>query len=185
VSDYALSTNLYAFAQSGGGFFAWPVNTGEAETINKLQPGDFLVPKFAQAPIHPGDEGGSDWQRQYCETIVGRLRLDPRRVREGRRRRRGRHSLRPACARAAPGRHASRKRAVGCGWGRANRARQTAEHLRVPSAPSRAARNRGPVQGGPSPKGGICRSCPTVPPGRSWRRRRRRSSPRIYASTPS
>ena len=69
MSDYALSTNLYTFAQSSEGFFAWPVNTGEAETINKLQPGDFLVPKFAQAPIHPGDEGGSDWQRQYCETI--------------------------------------------------------------------------------------------------------------------
>ncbi len=69
MSDYALSTNLYTFAQSSEGFFAWPVNTGEAETINKLQPGDFLVPKFAQAPIHPGDEGGSDWQRQYCEAI--------------------------------------------------------------------------------------------------------------------
>jgi energy-coupling factor transporter ATP-binding protein EcfA2 len=69
MSDYALSTNLYTFAQSSEGFFAWPVNTGEAETINKLQPGDFLVPKFAQAPIHPSDEGGSDWQRQYCETI--------------------------------------------------------------------------------------------------------------------
>jgi DNA polymerase III delta prime subunit len=69
MSDYALSTNLYTFAQSSDGFFAWPVNTGEAETINKLQPGDFLVPKFAQAPIHPGDEGGADWQRQYCETI--------------------------------------------------------------------------------------------------------------------
>jgi DNA polymerase III delta prime subunit len=69
MSDYALSTNLYTFAQSSQGFFAWPVNTGEAEIINKLQPGDFLVPKFAQAPIHPSDSGGSDWQRQYCDTI--------------------------------------------------------------------------------------------------------------------
>ena len=70
MSDYALSTNLYTFAQSSEeGFFAWPISTGEAETINKLQRGDFLVPKFAQAPIHPGDEGGADWQRQYCETI--------------------------------------------------------------------------------------------------------------------
>src|SRR3954453_12558021 len=69
MSDYALSTNLYSFAQAQLGFFGWPINTGEAEMIKKLQPGDVIIPKFAQSPIWGGDEGGPEWQQKYCESI--------------------------------------------------------------------------------------------------------------------
>ena len=67
MSDYALSTNLYTFAQASEGFFGWPVNTGEAEMIKKLEPGDTIVAKFAQTP--GWGEDAPEGQRNYCEAI--------------------------------------------------------------------------------------------------------------------
>jgi DNA polymerase III delta prime subunit len=69
MAEYALSTNLYTFAQAGAGFFAWPDGTGEAETIRKLAPGDVIVPKFAQGPVWTGSEEGYEAQRQYCGAV--------------------------------------------------------------------------------------------------------------------
>lgn len=70
MSDYALSTNLYTFAQIENGFFGWPTDKGEAEVIKKLQPGDIIVPKFAQEPAWAGDDDSSTGvQRSYCEAI--------------------------------------------------------------------------------------------------------------------
>ena len=69
MSDYALATNLYTFAQVNEGFFGWPINTGEAEAIRKLKPGDMIVPKFAQTPTWAVDDESSSWQRSYCEAI--------------------------------------------------------------------------------------------------------------------
>jgi MoxR-like ATPase len=69
MSDYALSTNLYTFAQAEQGFFGWPNDTGEAETIKKLAPGDLIIPKFAQTPAWAGSDGDADVQRAYCDAI--------------------------------------------------------------------------------------------------------------------
>lgn len=67
--EYALSTDLYTFAQATKGFFGWPSDTGEAEVIKKLELGDLLVPKFARSPLYARGEDGLEWQRSYCEAI--------------------------------------------------------------------------------------------------------------------
>jgi energy-coupling factor transporter ATP-binding protein EcfA2 len=70
VTEYALSTNLYTYGQAGQGFFSWPLGSGEAEVVRQLQPGDFIIPKFAASPAWAGDsEQDLDWQRKYFEAI--------------------------------------------------------------------------------------------------------------------
>lgn len=69
MTDYALSTDLYTYAQVSQGFFAWPSDAGEAEIIKKLSPGDVIIPKFAQSPAYGMDEKGLEWQRNYCQAI--------------------------------------------------------------------------------------------------------------------
>ncbi len=71
MTEYALSTNLYTYAQVGKGFFGWPLGSGEAEIIRQLKPGDLIIPKFAaSAAGGVGDQGRDlDWQRKYCEAI--------------------------------------------------------------------------------------------------------------------
>jgi len=69
MSEHALSTDLYTFAQVSEGFFGWPVGTGEADMIRQLEPGDVIVPKFARSPAYSRDEIGPERQRGYCEAI--------------------------------------------------------------------------------------------------------------------
>lgn len=69
VSEYALSTNLYGFAPITQGFIEWPATSGEAELIREMEPGDIVIPKFAQAPALGMDEKGLAWQRKYCAAI--------------------------------------------------------------------------------------------------------------------
>jgi MoxR-like ATPase len=69
MAEYALSTDLYTYAQVSEGFFAWPTDAGEAEVIRKLEPGDMIVPKFAQSPAYAMSEEGLEWQRNYCLEI--------------------------------------------------------------------------------------------------------------------
>jgi len=71
VTEYALSTNLYTFAQAAQGFIEWPASSGEGELIRSLELGDVLLPKFAQAPRYgfADDLQRSAAQQTYCEDI--------------------------------------------------------------------------------------------------------------------
>jgi len=70
MADWALSTNLYTFAQVGQGFFAWPESGAEAELITSMQPGDRIVPKFAQPAAYRKEaDAGDTAQRAYCDQI--------------------------------------------------------------------------------------------------------------------
>lgn len=69
MAEYALSTNLYTFAQAEQGFFGWPADSGEAEVIRAMQPGDTIVPKFARVPTWDPTDEGLEAQRQYCAAI--------------------------------------------------------------------------------------------------------------------
>jgi energy-coupling factor transporter ATP-binding protein EcfA2 len=72
VSEYALSTNLYGFAAIRQGFVEWPATSGEAEVLRAMNPGDFIVPKFAgSADLGLGDSLSA--QQNYC-TAIG---IDP------------------------------------------------------------------------------------------------------------
>jgi energy-coupling factor transporter ATP-binding protein EcfA2 len=72
VADWALSTNLYTFAQVDQGFFAWPESGAEAELITTMQPGDRIIPKFAQSAAYKKEaDAGDAAQRAYCEQIGG------------------------------------------------------------------------------------------------------------------
>jgi hypothetical protein len=70
MAAFALSTNLYSFAQTrvDQPFFGWPTGTGEAEVIRQLARGDIIVPKFAASPLYSeGDD--FDAQKDYCERL--------------------------------------------------------------------------------------------------------------------
>src|SRR4051794_23024820 len=71
MASYALSTNLYSFAQirAEPPFFGWPEGTGKAEVIKQLSQGDLIIPKFAASAHYVGIEGDPEWQRRYCESI--------------------------------------------------------------------------------------------------------------------
>lgn len=68
MADWALSTNLYTWAQVKGGFFGWPITQAETDMIRSMSPGDLIVPKYSQAAAY-GDEGGEQGQRAYCDSI--------------------------------------------------------------------------------------------------------------------
>jgi energy-coupling factor transporter ATP-binding protein EcfA2 len=46
--------------------FGWPMDGHEAEVIRTMQPGDLIVPKFAQAPVWGGESGQEDYVRGIC-----------------------------------------------------------------------------------------------------------------------
>lgn len=69
MAEFALSTNLYTFAQAAAGFFGWPSDSGEAEVIRTMQAGDVIVPKFARVPVWDPTDEGLEEQRQYCAAI--------------------------------------------------------------------------------------------------------------------
>jgi MoxR-like ATPase len=71
MASYAMSTNLYTFAQieHDPSFVGWPNNEGEAEVLKRLQPGDIIIPKFSKAGAFAGRESDASLQQQYCEAI--------------------------------------------------------------------------------------------------------------------
>lgn len=71
MTDFALSTNLYTFAQvfASSAFFGWPVSGGEAEVIRTMQPGDLIVPKFAQAADYGSADEAASLQAAYCSHL--------------------------------------------------------------------------------------------------------------------
>jgi hypothetical protein len=69
MAEFALSTNLYTYTQAEAGFFGWPSDSGEAEIIRTMQPGDIIVPKFARVPVWDPTDEGLEEQRQYCAAI--------------------------------------------------------------------------------------------------------------------
>lgn len=71
MAGYAMSTNLYTFAQieHDPSFVGWPSNEGEAEILKKLQPGDVIIPKFSKAGAFAGKESDASLQQKYCEAI--------------------------------------------------------------------------------------------------------------------
>src|SRR5690349_10742670 len=69
MPEYALSTNLYTFAQVELGFFGWPIEQGEGELVRNLLPGDLIVPKFAQSGTYWSNEPTDSIQRRYCEGL--------------------------------------------------------------------------------------------------------------------
>ncbi len=71
MAAYALSTNLYSFAQvkAEQPFFGWPEATGEADMIKQFKAGDLIVPKFAASAHYVGGEDDPEWQQRYCAAI--------------------------------------------------------------------------------------------------------------------
>ena len=68
MADWALSTNLYTWAQTQQGFFGYPTGSAEADLIRSMEAGDVIVPKFSQSSSF-GVEGDEMAQRRYCEAI--------------------------------------------------------------------------------------------------------------------
>lgn len=73
MAEYAISTNLISWVPAKAGFFGWPQNGPEAEVVESMVPGDFLVPKFAQTPDYRRAGGH---QTEYVEAICRVLGLD-------------------------------------------------------------------------------------------------------------
>jgi MoxR-like ATPase len=69
MADWALSTNLFTFAQVSLGFFGWPASAPEGEVIRQMAVGDVIVPKYSQTPAYGADEEGETEQRAYFEII--------------------------------------------------------------------------------------------------------------------
>jgi MoxR-like ATPase len=68
MSDWALSTNLYTWAQVQQGFFGWPSSQAEADKIRTMKAGDLIVPKYAQlASWNPQTDSAP--QQAYLEAI--------------------------------------------------------------------------------------------------------------------
>jgi hypothetical protein len=76
VADYTVSTNLISWIPAKHGIFGWPDTGQEAEVIRGMEPGDLIVPKFAQLPVHEDQEAyqrgiakvfKDDWERRLAE----------------------------------------------------------------------------------------------------------------------
>jgi energy-coupling factor transporter ATP-binding protein EcfA2 len=56
MADYTVSTNLISWIPAHHGMFGWPTDGHEAEVVREMDPGDYVVPKFAQAPVWEGQD---------------------------------------------------------------------------------------------------------------------------------
>jgi MoxR-like ATPase len=73
MAEYAISTNLISWVPAKRGLFGWPQDGPEAETVEAMRPGDYLVPKFSQTPDYRR-AGGE--QVDYVKAICDLLELD-------------------------------------------------------------------------------------------------------------
>jgi MoxR-like ATPase len=69
MTDYAVSTNLISWPPAAVGFFGWPLDGPEGELVRKLNPGDYLLPKFAQNPNYRRGGGQVDYVRGICAAV--------------------------------------------------------------------------------------------------------------------
>lgn len=76
MADYTVSTNLISWIPAQHGIFGWPLDGREAEVIRGMEPGDLIVPKFAQLPVHEDQETyqrgvaavfADDWEARLAE----------------------------------------------------------------------------------------------------------------------
>lgn len=79
MADWTVSTNLISWIPAKDGVFGWPTDGLEAEAVRSMQPGDVIVPKFAQSPVHGEQEQyqrgiaekhGADWEDERDEYIA-------------------------------------------------------------------------------------------------------------------
>ena len=56
MADYTVSTNLISWLLIQRGWFGWPQDSPVAAMISGMAPGDWIVPKFAQAANYGGDD---------------------------------------------------------------------------------------------------------------------------------
>ena len=68
MGDWALSTDLYTWAQVHQGYIGWPANQPEADKIRTMRAGDYIVPKYAQPSSGSPQTDGTP-QRAYLEAI--------------------------------------------------------------------------------------------------------------------
>jgi 5-methylcytosine-specific restriction enzyme B len=73
MAEYAISTNLISWVPARSGMFGWPQDGPEAEVVEAMQPGDLLIPKFAQAPDYRRNGGD---QTEYVKGLCNVLGLD-------------------------------------------------------------------------------------------------------------
>jgi len=69
VAEYAISTNLIGWAPIRRELFGWPLDGPEGEMVRTLEPGDTLIPKFAQNPEYTKAGGQSEYQRAVCRAL--------------------------------------------------------------------------------------------------------------------
>jgi AAA domain (dynein-related subfamily) len=76
MAEYAVSTNLISWVPAKGSadskdppMFGWPQEGPEAETVEELNPGDYLIPKFAQNPDYRRTGSQEDYVRGICEVL--------------------------------------------------------------------------------------------------------------------
>lgn len=69
VTAYAVSTNLISWPPAAKGFFGWPLDGPEGELVRKLNPGDYLLPKFAQNPNYRRGGGQVEYVQAICEAL--------------------------------------------------------------------------------------------------------------------
>lgn len=69
MTEFAVSTNLisWAPAQAEQPFFGWPQDGPEAEVVQRMVPGDVLIPKFSQNPEYRRGGGQKEYQQGVCE----------------------------------------------------------------------------------------------------------------------
>jgi DNA polymerase III delta prime subunit len=73
VAEYAISTNLISWVPAKVGIFGWPQEGPEAEVVEAMEPGDLLIPKFAQTPDYRRSGGH---QTEYVKEICSLFKLD-------------------------------------------------------------------------------------------------------------
>ncbi len=71
MTQYVVSTNLISWVPAKAGIFGWPRDGAEAEVVDGMRPGDFLIPKFAQNPDYRRGGSQSDYVKAICE-VLGR-----------------------------------------------------------------------------------------------------------------
>lgn len=67
VADFTMSTNLISWILARKGLMGWPNDSPVAERIAGMQPGDAVVPKFAQSP---GYDDAKGWHYSYQERVA-------------------------------------------------------------------------------------------------------------------
>jgi MoxR-like ATPase len=71
LTEYAVSTNLISWVPAKVGIFGWPREGAEAEAVDGMRPGDYLIPKFSQNPDYRRVGSQTGYVKGICE-VLGR-----------------------------------------------------------------------------------------------------------------